>query len=307
MANLPESTSYDAGIYQLETTDPVLGGATGVANTQGKGLANRTNWLKSKVNTALRVDSFVSTSAPYTISAADVSKVLFISNMGNSGFTFPSAAAFPQNQPFTIMAADQSVFKGVTFTPNGTDKFFDGSVSGGSASYTIRPGQRLNLVAIGTTWYIIGNAQSEKNGRIPAGACMPFAAITAPSGWLKCNGAAVSRTVYADLFAAIATVWGVGDGSTTFNIPDYRGVFVRGLDEGAGLDTGRTIGVYQADSFKSHTHGIPNLPLLLNDTDRGLTASNFSIDNVDNSRITQPTGGNETVPKNFPSPYIIKY
>jgi microcystin-dependent protein len=49
-----------------------------------------------------------------------------------------------------------------------------------------------------------------------------FAMSTAPTGWLKANGAAVSRTAYADLFAAIGTTWGVGDGSTTFNVPDLR-------------------------------------------------------------------------------------
>jgi microcystin-dependent protein len=51
-------------------------------------------------------------------------------------------------------------------------------------------------------------------------------------GWLKCNGAAVSRSTYAVLFAAIGTLYGAGDGTTTFNLPDYRGEFLRGLDDG---------------------------------------------------------------------------
>ncbi|MCK9131735.1 phage tail protein [Haemophilus influenzae] len=59
-----------------------------------------------------------------------------------------------------------------------------------------------------------------------------FARTTPPSGWLKANGAAVSRTTYAALFAAIGTTFGAGDGSSTFNLPDLRGEFVRGLDDG---------------------------------------------------------------------------
>lgn len=73
--------------------------------------------------------------------------------------------------------------------------------------------------------------------------------------WLKCDGAAVSRTTYAYLFAKIGGTYGAGNGSTTFNLPDFRGVFPRGLDEGRGLDTGRTLGnTVQEDQNKSHSH-----------------------------------------------------
>jgi hypothetical protein len=73
-----------------------------------------------------------------------------------------------------------------------------------------------------------------------------FARNTAPTGWLKANGAAVSRTTYADLFAVIGTTFGVGDGSTTFNLPDMRGMFARGWDDGRGVDTGRVFGSQQS-------------------------------------------------------------
>lgn len=78
---------------------------------------------------------------------------------------------------------------------------------------------------------------------------------TAPTGWLKANGAAISRTTYSALFAAIGTAFGEGDGSTTFNIPDLRGEFIRGLDDGRGVDTGRTLSnTPQAGQNKSHSH-----------------------------------------------------
>lgn len=83
-----------------------------------------------------------------------------------------------------------------------------------------------------------------------------FAQSTPPAGYLKRNGAAVSRATYARLFAKIGTTYGSGDGSTTFNLPDGRGVFDRGLDEGRGLDPGRALGSYQDSANLSHAHGV---------------------------------------------------
>lgn len=77
---------------------------------------------------------------------------------------------------------------------------------------------------------------------VPAGCIMPYAGATAPDGWLLCHGQAVSRTAYADLFAAIGTAHGAGDGSTTFNLPDLRGRIVAGRDDMGGADAGRLAG-----------------------------------------------------------------
>ncbi len=103
---------------------------------------------------------------------------------------------------------------------------------------------------------------------IPSGVTMPFAGATAPSGFLLCYGQAVSRTTYADLFAAISTVHGAGDGSTTFNVPDMRGRAVFGKDDmggtaasrvtsgGSGL-VGSTLGASGGDELMhQHNHGI---------------------------------------------------
>ncbi|MFN7341242.1 MAG: phage tail protein [Opitutia bacterium] len=94
-------------------------------------------------------------------------------------------------------------------------------------------------------------AQARRPGEITA-----FAMSSAPSGWLFCDGSAVSRTTYAALFLAIGTTHGVGDGATTFNLPDYRGAFLRGFDAGRGLDPGRVFASYQGDAFESHGHTI---------------------------------------------------
>ena len=74
------------------------------------------------------------------------------------------------------------------------------------------------------------------NMLLPAGAIMAFAMNGAPAGWLAADGSAVSRTTYAALFGAIGTTYGAGDNSTTFNLPDLRGYFVRGY----GLNTDGT-------------------------------------------------------------------
>lgn len=76
-----------------------------------------------------------------------------------------------------------------------------------------------------------------------------FARTTAPTGWLICNGQAVSRATYANLFAAIGTLYGVGDGSTTFNLPDCRNEFMRGWDGNLG-----TVGTKFINSIQSHNH-----------------------------------------------------
>ena len=97
-------------------------------------------------------------------------------------------------------------------------------------------------------------SKAEANAAGQAGMVAHFATSAAPTGWLKANGAAISRTAYAALFAAIGTTFGVGDGFNTFNLPDLRGEFVRGLDDGRGVDSGRGLGTAQAGQNAAHTH-----------------------------------------------------
>ena len=91
-----------------------------------------------------------------------------------------------------------------------------------------------------------------------------FAMSTPPAGWLKANGEAVSRTTYATLFAAIGTTFGSGDGSTTFNLPDLRGEFMRGWDDGRGVDSGRAFGSAQLDQMQKITGSVVGQALTVN-------------------------------------------
>jgi microcystin-dependent protein len=86
----------------------------------------------------------------------------------------------------------------------------------------------------------------------PIGLVEMFAGINVPENYLECNGQLLPRTH--PLFAVLSTYWGAGDGSTTFAIPDMRGVFPRGWDHGRGLDSGRAFGSYQEDTVQEHTH-----------------------------------------------------
>lgn len=136
--------------------------------------------------------------------------------------------------------------------------------------------------------------------RVPAGAVQAFAMSSAPTGWLKCDGTAVSRTTYADLYTAIGTTFGVGDGSTTFTLPDLRGEFVRGYDDGRGVDSGRVFGSAQADELKAHTHTLPR-----GDSNAGFGAfQNESTGGGTNA--SGSTGGAETRPRNIALLYCIK-
>ena len=141
----------------------------------------------------------------------------------------------------------------------------------------------------------------------------------APIGYLPCDGSAVSRTTYSNLFALIGVKWGIGDGSTTFNVPDLRGLFTRMIDGSAGRDPDKTlrtavdgitvigavIGSYQKDAFKLHNHtvftqnvgaGAPNV----------ITA-NETNGNGSTNDPTSSVGGNETRPVNAYVNKFIRY
>lgn len=120
-------------------------------------------------------------------------------------------------------------------------------------------------------------AESVKSGSngVPVGSIMPYAgsSVSVPEGWLLCDGTAISRTDYDALFAVIDEYWGDGDNSTTFNLPDLRGVFLRGV-QGTSTSTtwgdpnassrssrnsgnsGNNVGSYQGDEVEEHDHNV---------------------------------------------------
>ena len=79
-------------------------------------------------------------------------------------------------------------------------------------------------------------------GFCPPGVVLPYAGAVAPEGWLLCDGTAISRTTYGSLFSAISTTYGTGDGSTTFTLPDFRGVYPRGAGTNSTTNYGGVTG-----------------------------------------------------------------
>ncbi len=110
-----------------------------------------------------------------------------------------------------------------------------------------------------------GGAAWGEIGQIPVGAVLPYAGATAPSGYLLCDGQAVSRTTYATLFALIGTTYGVGDGSLTFNVPDLRGRFALGKDDMGGSSANRVTATEadnlgQGSGAETHTLAESEMP-----------------------------------------------
>lgn len=160
-----------------------------------------------------------------------------------------------------------------------------------------------------SSWIPLGGA----GVAVPTGTVMPFAGATAPAGYMLADGSAVSRSTYSALFAVVGTSFGSGDGSTTFNLPDLRGRFVRGVDDGAGRDpnaatrtamatggnTGDNVGSVQDDELKSHSHSTP----------QGLSSGGgfgFPSGSAGLGSTSGSTGGSETRPKNIYLNYIVK-
>lgn len=128
--------------------------------------------------------------------------------------------------------------------------------------------------------------------KVPSGAVMYFAGDTAPHGWLAANGAAVSRSTFPHLFAAIGTRYGAGNGSTTFNLPDLRGEFVRSLDAGRGVDSGRALGSWQGQNSENHYHGVGNISI--GNDDAHLIERNWGAGYNGNARLVTGDGDRES-------------
>jgi len=156
------------------------------------------------------------------------------------------------------------------------------------------------------------NKLAEQLG-VPVGTMIPYASgASIPGGFLACDGSTLSRTAFANLFAAIGTEWGSGDGATTFHIPDLRGRFLRGHDDTAGRDpdavtrtaanvggaTGDSVGSVQGDTARVVTP----YQQLGGQAFFGGAAAPQGLANGGSDTF----GGNETRSKNANVKYIIK-
>ena len=143
---------------------------------------------------------------------------------------------------------------------------------------------------------------------LPPGSVYFLAADTIPTNAriLECDGSAVSRTTYADLFGVIGEVFGTGDGSFTFNLPDLRGEFIRGWDNSRGVDSGRVFGTAQSHQLQEHQHDTRS------DSATTVAAGGGTSVADDDSPITtgnvaNANAGGETRPRNIALMGVIVY
>lgn len=301
----------------LPTTDPVQGGPGGIANEQAQKLANRTQWLKGKVDQLLGGDmqlkDAVSLSSNTTLTAAHMGA--FIELTGSSSLTitlpdFDGVDGLKDGQAVIIKNNTTGVNAcTVTNTDAATMKVDGDNGSGGSgfsfrgrdtAIIIYRANQSNPTTVVGTYHVIL-----IKGDQTPIGTIIMHGANTAPDGYIECDGSAISRTTYARLFQVIGTTFGAGNGTTTFNLPDMRGYFARGWANTSSVDSGRAFGSTQQDELKSHQHIMKKI-----NRQTGTSATGFFAmdDNgTDGSENTEATGGTETRPKNVALLYVIKY
>ncbi len=126
-------------------------------------------------------------------------------------------------------------------------------------------------------------------------------------GWLVCDGAQIERAKYPRLLTSIGVTYGPGDNSTTFNLPDLRGVFLRGLDATRGLDPDRRLGSLQMGAVQTHTHVFGNENANESGTQRAVWFATNNPGNRNNF-TTEPNadGAAETRPVNMPIHYLIR-
>jgi microcystin-dependent protein len=135
--------------------------------------------------------------------------------------------------------------------------YHTGNFDPGTKANTSGDYPSLNAGQANTVWDLPGRGGPHTAQMLaPSGMCAYFAMATPPTGWLAANGALVSRATYAALFAAIGTTYGAGNGSSTFSLPDLRGMFPRAWDAGRGVDPGRVLGTSQGSANLSHQHSM---------------------------------------------------
>ncbi|NMY73792.1 phage tail protein [Pseudomonas sp. WS 5071] len=148
------------------------------------------------------------------------------------------------------------------------------------------------------------------------GAVQAFAMANPPKGWLVCDGGTLSRKAYAALFSKIGTLYGPGDGSTTFNLPDLRAETIRGVDLNRGIDIGRALASLQLDALQRHGHAVTiDAYGVTGGTGEYLGRNSTPGATRQTSRILEPVGlageevrtANETRARNVAMLYCIKY
>lgn len=229
----------DAALAAQAAADSAASSASSSADSAGTSASSASSSASSALTAAA---SALSSKADASTSAASAA-----TSETNAAGSASAAATSATNAGNSATAAAGSASASSTSATNAAN-----SASAAATSATNAATSASNAAASETN-----AAAILANSIVRPGTIVFHAKNTTPAGFLKANGAAVSRTTYADLFAEIGTTFGAGNGSTTFNLPDLRGEFLRGWDDGRGVDASRVFGSAQGNQMTGHQHTTP--------------------------------------------------
>ena len=302
MGNLNETEKWEENIYQLETSDPVLGGADGISNRAPRQLANRTKWLKKKTEEAAQslAEHVRSRNHPdATLTAKGFTQLSSATNSTSetqaatpkavkaaydlAAGKAPVSHTHPWSQITGVPAASLTAKGTVQLSSdiNSTSEILAATPKAVKAAYDLANGKQpadatltalaglataadrlpyftgadraalTTLTAIGRAIIAMGSIKEVLNylglgegSALPVGVPVPWPSATPPTGWLKCNGAAFSSEMYPNLAKAYPAN----------KLPDLRGEFIRGWDDGRGVDAGRALLNWQPHTILDHAH-----------------------------------------------------
>ncbi|HFG3171554.1 tail fiber protein [Escherichia coli] len=263
MANLPETPQWEEGIYQIEVSDPVLGGPDGISNRQGKQLASRTLYLKQQVEKGgSDLAKHIAAADPHTQYAPKASPT----------FTGTPTAPTPANSDNSKkLATTEFVAKALAALAGSAPETLDtlkelADALGNDPNFATTVLNKLaeklakdqNGADIPDPALFVKNLGLGEGSALPVGVPVPWPSATPPTGWLKCNGAPFSAEEYPKLAKAYPKL----------KLPDLRGEFIRGWDDGRGVDSARLLLSSQAASILEHNHemhGWTGNPLMARD------------------------------------------
>ena len=256
MANLPETPQWEEGIYQIEVSDPVLGGPDGISNRQGKQLASRTLYLKQQVEKGgTDLANHIAAADPHTQYAPKASPT----------FTGTPTAPTPANSDNSKkLATTEFVAKALAALAGSAPETLDtlkelADALGNDPNFATTVLNKLaeklakdqNGADIPDPALFVKNLGLGEGSALPVGVPVPWSSATPPAGWLKCNGAAFTAEQYPKLALAYPAL----------KLPDLRGEFIRGWDDGRGVDSGRSLLSAQSDAIRNITGKFGNTQL----------------------------------------------
>lgn len=276
MANLPETPQWESGIYQIEVSDPVLGGPDGISNRQAKQLASRTSYLKQKVEkSGTDLAAHIAAVDPHTQYATKASPT----------FTGTPTAPTPANGDNSKkLATTEFVAKALAALAGSAPETLDtlkelADALGNDPNFATTVLNKLaeklakdqNGADIPEPALFVKNLGLGEGSALPVGVPVPWPSATLPEGWLKCNGAAFSSEMYPKLAKAYPAN----------KLPDLRGEFIRGWDDGRGIDAARKTQNFEVTAQYQFDFGLRPAVSFLMSKGKDLTYNNVNGDDKD--------------------------